>query len=142
VQDQVIRHDLFTDVFNRAYLNHWDRFNVQDMFFEEDLSDDGLTCIFTHMSIICNENTLKGVLREVIDTLSPDPEIVELERRHNELYYTIQDWYKFTSQAPEINIVKDEDHDCRFLASLALCTEKVIVTYKRAWTNTAGDVLE
>jgi hypothetical protein len=36
----------------------------------------------------------------------------------------------------------DEDHDCGFLASLALRTEKAIVTRKRAWANTAGDVLE
>jgi hypothetical protein len=36
----------------------------------------------------------------------------------------------------------DKDHDCGFLASLALYFEKAIVTCKRARANTAGDALE
>jgi hypothetical protein len=43
VHDQVMRHDPFTRAFNRAYINHTVRFNVQDAFLESDIADDGLT---------------------------------------------------------------------------------------------------
>ena len=65
------------------------RFNVQDAFLEEDLSDDGLTRIFTHMSITCNENASLRIPKEVINALPLDLEIVKLERWHNELKHTI-----------------------------------------------------
>jgi hypothetical protein len=51
VRDQVIRHDPFKGVFNRAYINRNVRFNVQDTFLESDISDDRLTRAFTYMSI-------------------------------------------------------------------------------------------
>ena len=92
-----MRHDPFSGVFNGAYLNHRVRFNVQDAFLEEDLSDDGLTRIFTHMSITCNENAPARVPKEVVDALPPDPEIVKLEKRHDELYHIIRDQYRFIS---------------------------------------------
>ena len=92
-----MRHDPFTGVFNGAYLNHRVRFNVQDAFLEEDLSDDGLTRIFTHMSITCNENAPARIPKTVIDALPLDLEIIELKRRHSKLKHIIQDRYKFIS---------------------------------------------
>jgi hypothetical protein len=49
-----MRHDPSTGVFNGAYINHAVRFNVQDAFLESDISDDGLTRAFTHVSIRCS----------------------------------------------------------------------------------------
>ncbi len=102
-----MRHDPFTGVFNGAYLNHRVRFNVQDAFLEEDLSDNGLTRIFTHMSITCNENAPAKIPKEVINAPPPDPEILELKRRHDELKHIIQDRYKYISRAPNIDIVRE-----------------------------------
>ena len=102
-----MRHDPYTGMFSGSYLNHRVRFNVQDAFLEEDLSDDGLTRIFTHMSITCNENAPSRIPKEVINALPPDLEIVKLERRHNELKHTIQHRYKYISRAPDIDIVKE-----------------------------------
>jgi len=48
-----MKYDPYTGVFNGTYLNDLVRFNVQDAFLEEDLSDDGLTRIFIYMSITC-----------------------------------------------------------------------------------------
>jgi hypothetical protein len=102
-----MRHDPYTGMFSGSYLNHRVRFNVQDAFLEEDLSDDGLTRIFTHMSITCNENAPSRIPKEVINALPPDPEIVKLERRHKELKHMIQHRYKYISRAPDIDIVKE-----------------------------------
>jgi hypothetical protein len=94
-------------IFSGSYLNHRVRFNVQDAFLEEDLSDDGLTRIFIHMSITCNENAPSRIPKEVINVLPLDPEIVKLERRHKELKHIIQHRYKYISRAPDIDIVKE-----------------------------------
>src|SRR5258706_7686605 len=95
VRDQVMRHDPFTGVFNGAYLNHSVRFNVQDAFLESDISDDGLTRAFTHMSIRCNPGAPKEVPKEVMDPLiAADPDIADLERRFKESYTQIKWEYK------------------------------------------------
>jgi hypothetical protein len=51
VRDQVMRHNPFTRIFNEAHINSSVRFNVEDAFLESDISNDGLTQAFTHMSI-------------------------------------------------------------------------------------------
>ena len=61
IRDQVMRHNPFTGVFNEAYNNHAVRFNVQDAYLESDITDDGLTRAFTHMSIRCNPGAPKEV---------------------------------------------------------------------------------
>jgi hypothetical protein len=86
-----MRHNPFTRVFNEAYQNHSVRFNVQDAFLESDISDDGLTQAFTHMSIRCNPGAPKEVPREVLDPLlAADPDIVDLERRFKESHTQIK----------------------------------------------------
>jgi hypothetical protein len=101
VRDQIMRHDPFTGVFNGAYLNHRVRFNVQDAFLENDVSDDGLTRAFTHMSIRCNPDVPKEIPKEVLDALPPDPEIVDLEIRHRKLWIKLRFEYRFVKRAPK-----------------------------------------
>ena len=81
VRDQVMRHDPMTGVFSGAYINHRVKFNTQDAFLERDVSNDGLTRAFTHMSIRCNPGIPKAVPAVVLRALPPDPNIADLERR-------------------------------------------------------------
>jgi hypothetical protein len=91
VRDQVIRHNPFTRVFNEAYNNQAVRFNVQDAYLESDISNDGLTRAFIHMSIRCNPSAPKEVPKEVIDQLiAADPEIACLERQFKESHTSIK----------------------------------------------------
>ena len=102
VRDQVMRHDPFTGVFNGAYLNHTVRFNMQDAFLESDITDDGLTRAFTHISIRCNPGALKDVPNEVMERLfAADLDIVALERRFKALFTKIKWEYKFIKRAPK-----------------------------------------
>jgi hypothetical protein len=110
VRDQVMRHDPFTGVFNGAYINHTVRFNVQDAFLESDISDDGLTRAFTHMSIRCNPGAPKEVPREVMERLlAADLDIVDLERRFKALHTAIRREDKFIKRAPEKKRNEHED---------------------------------
>jgi hypothetical protein len=101
IRDQVMRHNPFTGVFNEAYNNQAVRFNVQDAYLESDITDDGLTRAFTHMSIRCNPGAPKEVPREVMDQLlAADPEIAVLERQFKESHTRIKWEYKFIKRAP------------------------------------------
>jgi hypothetical protein len=64
-----MRRDPYTGIFNGTYLNQRVRFNVQDTFLEEDLSEDGLTC---------DPRAFTEVPEEVINAHPPDTEIVQL----------------------------------------------------------------
>lgn len=102
VRDQVMRHNPFTGVFNESYNNQAVRFNVQDAYLESDITDDGLTRAFTHMSIRCNPGAPKEVPRGVIDRLlAADPEIAVLERQFKESHTQIKWGYKFINRAPK-----------------------------------------
>jgi Protein of unknown function (DUF3435) len=75
---------------------------VQDAFLESDISDDGLTRAFTHMSIRCNPGAPKDVPPEIMKPLfAADPDIVDLERRFKELYTEIKWEYKYIKRAPK-----------------------------------------
>jgi hypothetical protein len=85
---------------------------VQDAFLESDISDDGLTRAFTHMSIRCNPGAPKDVPEEVMKPLfAADPDIVDLERRFKELYTEVKWEYKFIKRAPKK--VRNEYEDLR-----------------------------
>ena len=99
VRDQVMRHDPMTGVFSGAYINHRVKFNTQDAFRERDVSDDGLTRAFAHMSIRCNPDVPDKVPAEVLRRLPPDPEIVDLERRHAAMCRELRYKYKFVKRA-------------------------------------------
>lgn len=68
-----MRHDPYTGIFNGTYLNQRVRFNVQDTFHEENLSEDELTC---------NPRAFTEVPEGVINAHSPYTEIVQLEMAH------------------------------------------------------------
>jgi len=75
---------------------------VQDAFLESNVSDDGLTRAFTHMSIRCNPGAPKGVPEEVMDSFYvADPDIVDLERQSQELRAEIKRQYRFIKRAPK-----------------------------------------
>ena len=75
---------------------------MQDAFLESDISDDGLTRAFTHMSIRCNPGAPRDVPREVMDPLvAADPDIASLNWRVLVLYRKIKWDYKFINRAPE-----------------------------------------
>lgn len=102
VNDQVIRHNPFTGGFNEAYINSNVRFNVQDAFLESDISDDGLTRAFTHVSVRCNPGSPKEVPEEVMKPLlAADPDIADLERRVKQSFTQTKWEYKFIKQAPK-----------------------------------------
>jgi len=75
---------------------------VQDAYLKEDISDNGLTRAFTHMSIQCNPGAPKEVPKEVMKPLfAADPDIVNLEQRVKELHTEIKWEYKFIKRAPK-----------------------------------------
>src|SRR5271163_3228842 len=101
VRVHIMRHNPFTGVFNGSYLNGRVRFNFQDAFLEEDISDDGLTRAFTHIWIKCILGAPVEVPSEVLNELPHDPEIAENERRHKELHHIIRSRYGYINQAPD-----------------------------------------
>lgn len=105
-----MRHDPFTGVFNGAYINNIVRFNVQDAFLESEISDDGLTRAFTHMSIRCNPGVPKEVPTEMMNLLlAADPDVVNLERQFKKLYAQIKGDFKFIRCAPKMIRIQYED---------------------------------
>jgi hypothetical protein len=100
IRDQVMRHDPMTGVFSGAYMNHRVKFNTQDAFLERDVSDDGLTRAFAHMSIRCNPGIPKVVPDAVLQALPPDPDIVALESRQAAMFQQLRYRYKFVKRAP------------------------------------------
>ncbi|KAH6725063.1 hypothetical protein BKA61DRAFT_688492 [Leptodontidium sp. MPI-SDFR-AT-0119] len=102
-RDAGFEDNLTSYCFRQGYVNAIDvRFNVQDAYLESDITDDGLTRAFTHMSIRCNPSAPKEVPREVINRLpAVDPEIVVLERQVKESHTRIKWEYKFINRAPK-----------------------------------------
>jgi len=75
---------------------------VQDAYLESDITNDGLTRAFTHMSIRCNPGALKEVPREVLERLlAIDLGIAILERQFKESHTRIKWEYKFINRAPK-----------------------------------------
>ena len=98
----MLRHDPSTGVFGAAYRDQLVRFNVQDAFLESNVSDDGLTRAFTHMSIRCNPGAPDPVSEEFMQQFyAQDPDIVDLERRTIDAKATIKWEYTFIKQAPK-----------------------------------------
>ncbi|KAH9206214.1 hypothetical protein DL95DRAFT_488166 [Leptodontidium sp. 2 PMI_412] len=101
LEPQVIRHDPQTGVFNGSYINHQVRFNVQDAFLKSDISDDGLTRAFAHLSIRCNSGAPRDVPPEVMDPLlAANPDLVDLERQRKALRTKMKWEYKCIKRAP------------------------------------------
>ncbi|KAH7258062.1 hypothetical protein BKA59DRAFT_471345 [Fusarium tricinctum] len=86
-----------------AYLNHRVGFNVQDAYLERDLSADGLTRAFTYMSIRCNLEVIKDILKSVLDQLPPDPDIARLLDQVKYKLYSLKLKYKFIKRALKVD---------------------------------------
>ena len=109
VRDQVMRHDPFTGVFNGAYINGNVRFNVQDAFLESDISDDGLTRAFTHMSLRCNPGAPKEVPKELMDQLlAVEPDIADLDQQFRVSRTRLRWEYGTIKRAPK---QKQKEHE-------------------------------
>jgi hypothetical protein len=104
VRDQVLRHNPQTGVFCGSYINEKIRFIVQDAMLDQP-TDAGLLRAFTHMSLTCDPRALKEVPEEVLSTLPPDPEIVELIRERKEIKRTY--WY-FTRAPPDVQLEAEQ----------------------------------
>ncbi|KAF7870554.1 hypothetical protein EAF04_004298 [Stromatinia cepivora] len=96
VRDQIIRHNPFTGIFNKAYINNIIRFNIQNAFLENEISNSELTQAFTHISIRYNPGIPKEVLIEMMKSLlAADPDIVDFKRQFKKLYIQIKRDFKF-----------------------------------------------
>ena len=84
VRDQVMRHLPNSAVYNGAYINERVRFDVQSAVLERP-SADGILRILTHMSLMRDPRAPVHVPDDVLAALPPDPDIVALEQRREEL---------------------------------------------------------
>lgn len=82
--EQVMRHDPRTGCVQSSYLNTRVMINTQAVFLESDPSADGLTRVFTHMSIRSNQDIPKEMPEEEYNELVPNPLIIKLERELSE----------------------------------------------------------
>jgi len=75
-----LRYGLNTGVFSVAYRDKFIKFNMQDAYFEENISDNGLTRAFIHISIRYNLNALKDIPEEIIKPLFiANPDIINFK---------------------------------------------------------------
>ena len=85
VRDQMMRHDPKWATFNSAYINEKVEFHLQNAFLDEPM-EDGLIKFFTHISIMRDPRaSYDTVPDEVLNSLAPDPDTIELEARRDEL---------------------------------------------------------
>jgi hypothetical protein len=71
-------------VYNGAYINERVPFDVLSAVLEQP-SADGILHMLTHMSLMCDLRTPINVPDEVLAALPPDPAIVDLEQRREQL---------------------------------------------------------
>jgi hypothetical protein len=91
---------------------------VQDAFLESNISDDGLTRAFTHMSIRCNPGAPVPVSEEFMQQFyAQDPDIVDLERQTRDLKDKIKWEHRFIKQAPEEDRVGYQDLQKQFTSA-------------------------
>jgi hypothetical protein len=96
-----MRHDPYTGVFNGAYNNENVRFNVQDAYLNGEISEDGLTRAFTHMSIRCNPGAPKEVPEDMMrQLLAAAPDIVKLEEQVKDSSVQLRHVYGCINRAP------------------------------------------
>lgn len=84
-----MRHNPQTGVFCGSYINEKVRFVVQDAVLDQP-TDAGFLRAVTHMSLTCDPRAPQGVPMDIMKTIPPDPEIVELEKEHRELAQKIK----------------------------------------------------
>lgn len=117
--DQVMRHDPMTGCLQNAYQNQRVGFNVQDAYLERDPSADGLTKVFTHMSIRCNADVPKEIPKAEMDKLPPDPNALQLKQTIRAMFCRLRMKYNFIKLAP-----KEEQDNYRELRNKLRAVEK------------------
>lgn len=106
----MLRHDPSTGVFGAVYREQLVRFSVQDAFLESNVSDDGLTRAFTHMSIRCNPGAPDSVSEEFMQQYyAQDPDIFDLEQQTRDLKDKIKWEHRFIKQALKQDRVRYQD---------------------------------
>jgi hypothetical protein len=79
-----MRHNPNSAVYNGAYINERVSFDVQSAVLER-LSANGILRMLTHMSLMRDPRAPMDVPDDVLAALPPDPEIVALKQRREEL---------------------------------------------------------
>ncbi|KAG9244928.1 hypothetical protein BJ878DRAFT_575317 [Calycina marina] len=131
VRDQVLRHDPSTGVFGAAYRDQLVWFNVQDAFLDSNVSDDGLTRAFTHMSIRCNPGAPDHVSEKFMQQFyAQDPDTVDLHRQTRDSKAKIKSEHKFSKQASKKDQIGYQDLH-KQLASAKKSLKKEIDDAKR-----------
>ena len=129
MRDQVARHNPATGVFNGSYINERVQFNVQDAFLESDVSEDGLTRAFAHMSLRCHPG---GVPSELLgQLLAADPEIASLQREFKVLHDQIKTTYGFINRAPEEKRLEHKHIQQQLKNARKSLTDELDAAYRR-----------
>ena len=84
VQDQVIRYNPNSAIYNRSYINERVRFDVQSAVLERP-SVDGVLRILIYMSLIRDPCAPIYILDDVLATLAPDLDITALKQEREKL---------------------------------------------------------
>jgi hypothetical protein len=79
-----MRHNPNSAVYNGAYINERVPFDVLSAVLERP-SADGILRMLTHMSLMRDPRAPVHVPDDVLAALPPDPKIVDLERKREEL---------------------------------------------------------
>ncbi|KAH8748340.1 hypothetical protein BGZ57DRAFT_776637, partial [Hyaloscypha finlandica] len=74
----VIRYNLNSAVYNRAYINKRVLFNILSTILEQP-SIDRILYILTHISLIYNPRVLVDMPNNILIALPPNPAIIELK---------------------------------------------------------------
>jgi hypothetical protein len=132
VRDQIARHNPAGGVFNSSYLNEVVNFNSQDAYLESDVSEDGLTRAFAHMSLRCHPGAPSGVPSDLLrQLLIADPEIASLGREFNELHNQIKATYGFINRAPREKIQEHKHLQQRLRNAKKSLTDELDAAYRR-----------
>lgn len=132
VRDQIARHNPAGGVFNGSYLNEIVNFDSQDAYLESDVTEDGLTRAFGHMSLRCHPGAPSGVPSELLrQLLKADPEIASLGREFNELHDQIKATYRFISHAPKKTSQEHKHLQQRLKNAKKILVDELNTAYRR-----------
>jgi hypothetical protein len=132
VRDQISRHTVGAGVFNSSYLNERVDLNSQDAYLESEVSEEGLTRAFGHMSLRCHPGAPSGVPSELLhQLLTADPEIASLTRELNELHNELKATYGFINRAPEEKIQEHKQVQQRLKNAKKSLTDELNAAYRK-----------
>ncbi|KAH8797870.1 FluG domain-containing protein [Xylogone sp. PMI_703] len=105
VRDQVARQQPLMGTFNGAYINERVRLNVQDAYLNGEITEDGLTRVFTHMSVRRRLVGRSKAPSSLVDqAISEDRSIAILRQQVDANHRRLKAKYKFIRRAPKREI--------------------------------------